>query len=193
MTGHPILLAPLLAVALASVQPIVSWVSNLTYALPRETSPLFGGEGPGEREKTVATYNWSYTTPPSTENATEGILVLRVENVRLATGKIWVGIYTSEADFMDREKARLEYVEVDATGTITLPIDALEPGKRYALAVFHDVNDNGELDLNWLGLPAEPWAFSGPVKTRFRLPRFEEVSFIFRAGSGERLLRLRRW
>ena len=30
----------------------------------------------------------------------------------------------------------------------------------YALALFHDVNDNGKLDKNALGIPVEPYAFS---------------------------------
>ncbi|MEO0733450.1 MAG: DUF2141 domain-containing protein [Bacteroidota bacterium] len=121
-------------------------------------------------------------------------LRLEVANVKAAQGKIWVGIYRSEADFLDREKAQLLYVEVMTTGRAYVDIPDLIIGQEYALGIFHDVNDNGEFDTNWLGLPAEPWAFSGEPKTRLRLPRFKEVSFHFtETAQGKHILRLRKW
>jgi len=66
-------------------------------------------------------------------------------------------------------------------------------GKEYALGLFHDVNDNGEFDLNWLGLPSEPWAFSGTPKTRLRLPYFNEVSFRVDGMTPGKMVRLRKW
>ena len=65
--------------------------------------------------------------------------------------------------------------------------------QEYALGIFHDENDNGEFDTNFLGLPSEPWAFSGKLKSRFRMPRFEEVSFRFDEDAPEQMLRLRTW
>lgn len=116
-----------------------------------------------------------------------------VDNVRTASGTIWVGIYKSEEDFLDREKARLFAVKVDKEGRATIDIPEMIIGREYALGIFHDVNDNGEFDTNFLGLPAEPWAFSGTLRSRFRLPRFHEVSFRFDDGEPLPPLRLRTW
>lgn len=133
--------------------------------------------------------------PPESgeEYPATGALVLAVTNVRQASGTIWVGVYESDADFLSREKARLVACRVDATGMITMDINGLTEGETYALAIFHDLNDNGELDTNWLGLPAEPWAFSGHLRSRLRLPRFGEVSFVYQRENGQQLLRLRKW
>jgi uncharacterized protein (DUF2141 family) len=49
--------------------------------------------------------------------------------------------------------------------------EGLTPG-RYAIAVFHDLNGNGELDMIPPGLPTEPYGFSNDVG-RFRPPDFE--------------------
>lgn len=133
----------------------------------------------------------SVSAPPA--EPVTGTMRVYVDNVREATGRIWVGVYTSEEDFLDREKARLVYVHVTDQGPARVDIPELVVGRDYALAIFHDVNDNGEFDLNWLGLPAEPWAFSGMPRTRLRLPRFEEVSFSFRGGNGSKVYRLRKW
>lgn len=120
-------------------------------------------------------------------------LFFTLDNVRKPFGTIWVGVYQSEDDFLDREKARLIAVKVDMAGRATIEIPELLPGEDYALGVFHDVNDNGEFDTNFLGLPAEPWAFSGKLKSKLRLPRFNEVSFVFDTQAPMQMLRLRTW
>jgi len=130
--------------------------------------------------------------PPAAEPVMR-TLSFSVDNVRTATGTIWIGIYKSEEDFLDREKARLVAVKVNAAGQATIEIPEMIVGQEYALGIFHDVNDNGEFDTNWLGLPAEPWAFSGKLRSRLRLPRFEEVSFKFDGLEPLPALRLRTW
>ena len=123
----------------------------------------------------------------------QGSMSLEVSNIKETKGRIWVGIYESDADFLNREKSRLVEMAVDHAGNVIIPINALAYGKEYALAIFHDENDNGEMDRNWLGLPTEPWAFSGEPKTRLRLPVFDEVKFIFEQGMEEQAVRLRKW
>ncbi|MBC6993813.1 DUF2141 domain-containing protein [Neolewinella lacunae] len=116
---------------------------------------------------------------------------VKVDNVTSARGTIWVGVYESPDDFLDREKARLVALRVNTTGSAMIDISGMVVGKEYALGLFHDVNDNGEFDTNWLGLPAEPWGFSGRLRSLFRLPRFQEVAFRVEAGSAGQVVRLR--
>jgi uncharacterized protein (DUF2141 family) len=127
------------------------------------------------------------------EEPMKGNLYFSVDNVREAEGTIWVGVYESADDFLDREKARLVAVKVTDTGRAMIEIPDMVFGKKYALGIFHDKNDNGEFDTNFFGLPSEPWAFSGTLKSRFRLPKFEEVSFTFRHQAPLKVLRLRTW
>ncbi len=128
--------------------------------------------------------------PPDT---VMGTLRFSVENIKFAGGTIWVGVYTSEDDFLDREKARLVAVKISAKGDCYIEIPDMIVGQEYALGLFHDKNDNGDFDTNFLGLPSEPWAFSGTLKSRFRLPRFKEVSFYFQEDAPDPMLRLRTW
>ena len=127
------------------------------------------------------------------EEPMKGSLYFMVDNVRVAQGTIWVGIYESAEEFLDREKARLIAVKVSSTGRVMIEIPDMVFGKEYALGIFHDKNDNGEFDTNFFGLPSEPWAFSGKLKSRLRLPRFEEVSFTFQHQTPIQVLRLRTW
>lgn len=116
---------------------------------------------------------------------------LTVDNVATNTGTLWVGIYESPQDFLDREHGRLVSHHVTGTGRQHIYVDGLVVGKTYAVAVFHDENDNGELDTNLLGLPAEPWAFSRSLQSWLRKPRFEEMSFVFEPAGGLPILSLR--
>lgn len=127
------------------------------------------------------------------EEPMKGSLYFSVDNVRAAEGTIWVGIYESSDDFLDREKARLVAVKVIETGKAMIEVPDMIFGKEYALAIFHDRNDNGEFDTNFFGLPSEPWAFSGKLKSRLRLPKFDEVSFTFKHQAPMKVLRLRTW
>ena len=114
-------------------------------------------------------------------------LQLTVSNIQEASGNLWVGIYTSDEDWLDREKARLEYFPVTRKGELTVSITGLEAGEDYAFAIFQDVDGDHELNTNFLGIPAEPWALSGKLRSVFRKPYFEEMAFVFRPGQGLRL------
>lgn len=65
-------------------------------------------------------------------------------------------------------------------GAATLSWPALPHG-RYAVVVFHDENDNGTLDHNWLRLPAEPMGFSNGFELSFHsgMPSFDKLRFDF--------------
>ena len=61
----------------------------------------------------------------------------------------------------------------------------------YAVAAYQDANGNGRLDRTGLGLPLEPYGFSGPVGRRTR-PDFPEAAFSLREPGGTLRVRLTR-
>lgn len=52
---------------------------------------------------------------------------------------------------------------------------------QYALFVYHDENDNGTLDHNFIGIPTEPMGFSNgfQVSLLSGIPDFEDLAFGF--------------
>lgn len=69
--------------------------------------------------------------------------------------------------------------------------EGLHPGK-YAVAAFYDGNGNQDLDRDWLGMPAEPWALSRGVRPQLPLPPpFTDVSIRYGGGEQEMRLQLR--
>jgi uncharacterized protein (DUF2141 family) len=64
------------------------------------------------------------------------------------------------------------------------------PG-TYAVAAYQDANGNGRLDRTGLGLPLEPYGFSGTVGRRAR-PDFAEAAFVLRDTGAALRVRLAR-
>ncbi len=52
------------------------------------------------------------------------------------------------------------------------------PKGKYALFIFHDVNENNKLDKNWLGIPKEGYGASRNQLPFAAAPAFEPNSFI---------------
>jgi hypothetical protein len=51
------------------------------------------------------------------------------------------------------------------------------PTGKYAIAAYHDKNNNKKLDKNQLGIPQENYGFSNNARRMFSAPSFEEASF----------------
>ncbi len=65
----------------------------------------------------------------------------------------------------------------------------LPPG-RYALALYHDMNDNWKLDKNFVGYPKEPFGFSNNYRPIFTGPSFEDCVFEVKEN-GSSLLKIK--
>ena len=52
----------------------------------------------------------------------------------------------------------------------------------YAISAFHDRNDNGRLDTNFLGLPTEDYCASRDARNHFGPPTFAAAKFNYLGG-----------
>nr|WP_245253408.1 DUF2141 domain-containing protein [Methylobacterium sp. PvR107] len=77
-----------------------------------------------------------------------------------------------------------------AAGRALFTFRDVAPG-TYAVAAYQDSNGNGRLDRTGLGLPLEPYGFSGAVSRRAR-PDFAEAAFALREPGSALRVRLGR-
>ena len=91
------------------------------------------------------------------------------------TGSVMVALYDSEAAYgAGRAVAQMR---LDASvGTPTALFRDLPPGD-YAAKAFHDVDGDGEMDLNPFGIPTEPYAFSNNAVGNMGPARWEQARF----------------
>ncbi|HMN82803.1 MAG TPA: DUF2141 domain-containing protein [Burkholderiaceae bacterium] len=98
----------------------------------------------------------------SPARAAAGTLELQVDNVGSAEGSLMIALYDKAGDWRDRPVRSLQ--QVARPGSVTVTFADLPPGS-YAIALYHDRNGNGKLDSNVMGIPREPYGFSGKAPT----------------------------
>jgi uncharacterized protein (DUF2141 family) len=103
-------------------------------------------------------------------------LTVTVTNIPGAKGNLLIGLYDSEASFTDEPLAISPKIPVTSSDDVNTTIEGLKPG-TYAIAVIQDLNGNGELDRNFLGMPKEPLAFSVITEIPKGKPDFTACSF----------------
>lgn len=91
-----------------------------------------------------------------------------------AGGKLMVAVCPSEEAYESEKGCILK--EVGAKGAKARVVFLSLPPGQHAIKVFHDVNGNGQLDTNKLGIPNEPYGFGNDARGRFGPPSFEEAA-----------------
>jgi uncharacterized protein (DUF2141 family) len=105
-----------------------------------------------------------------------GDLALTVDGVQDAKGNVQGALYDSESSFMNVPEAHAKFRVPAAAGQVQYVFHDLKPGK-YALAVFHDANTNGQLDKNSYGVPTEGYGFSNDAQGSGGPPKFGQAAF----------------
>lgn len=118
-------------------------------------------------------------------------LSIELEGYHEGKGQFIIALFDSSEKF-DEQKDPAYYLTVDNQREKdkhrVIEFSKIVPG-RYAIAVFQDINMNGELDKNWMGIPKEPYGFSGGGSFKWRPPTFEEAAFT--ADEGPKLLKIK--
>ena len=107
----------------------------------------------------------------------QATLIIRIQNIRIVKGSIQVALFQDAASFESKEGSiRGQILPISNLQNQELRWTGLEYG-TYALALYHDVNNNGKLDRNLWGIPTEPYGFAKKEPSKWRAPTFEEAAF----------------
>ncbi|MCV2356257.1 DUF2141 domain-containing protein [Paucibacter sp. B2R-40] len=110
-------------------------------------------------------------------------LEVEVTGLTQTEGRVMVGVFTDAGTWL---KKAVTGGSVEAglqkEGRVLIKLQDLPEGSL-ALSVFHDVNGNGKLDSNAMGMPKEPYGFSNNAAGMFGPPKFEKAQFEAKAGA----------
>jgi uncharacterized protein (DUF2141 family) len=109
--------------------------------------------------------------------AEQGGIQAEILNLRNDRGKVHCSIYSSKEGFpSDTTKAvqQLNSPPLNKKALCEFPV--LKPGD-YAMSVFHDENESGKMDTNFLGMPTEGVGSSNDAKGFMGPPSFEKAKF----------------
>ena len=107
-------------------------------------------------------------------------LDILISNIEDAVGTMLVTIYDKPDHWLKQPYFRSIKQQVSSTDDVNIEVVDI-PAGSYAISVFHDLNDNLELDTNFIGIPKEPYGFSGPMG-KFGPPKFEAAAVPLEAG-----------
>jgi uncharacterized protein (DUF2141 family) len=106
-------------------------------------------------------------------------LTIKILNIKTVSGQIRIGFYNSASSFPAENKTCFnKIVKPKNIGEISIPFTDIPYG-TYAIAIYHDKNENKKLDKNLVGYPKEPFAFSNNFKPLISAPKFSDCSFEF--------------
>lgn len=104
-------------------------------------------------------------------------LTVNVTGFDKIEGSVRLALYDTEDGFAsDLDKAIYDAAEPVTSETVTFTFDFLQAGV-YAFSVYHDEDNDGELDMKFYGPPSEKVGASNNATGRMGPPSFEDASF----------------
>lgn len=117
--------------------------------------------------------------------AAAATLEIELSGLNSTDGRVMAALY-QQADQWMKKPLTGAIAQPLPDGRAVLRFENLPDGD-YAFSVMHDVNGNGKLDANALGIPTEPFVFSNGAMGQFGPPKFEAARFSLK---GDTVLRL---
>lgn len=124
---------------------------------------------------------WLAMLMAATSNVWAGDLKLSMHGSGISGKNLYVAVHSSAQDFPAKDDKAIKSVVVAQKDSTELIITNI-PAGEYAIAVFADMNGNGVLDSNFVGIPREPVGISRDAKAKFGPPKFADAAF--KIGNG---------
>ncbi|MDQ0466198.1 uncharacterized protein (DUF2141 family) [Caulobacter ginsengisoli] len=126
----------------------------------------------------------------SSSGAGEGSLTIDFQNIKVRRGVVLGALFDSRGTY-DANKGSLRELKLPAAdGDISVTIAGLKPG-WYAVKTFQDIDANGAMRFNPVGMPLEPYAFSNNARGLFGPASWRSAAFEVRPGPNHQVLRLK--
>jgi len=107
-----------------------------------------------------------------------GELTLNIVGIENDDGNVRIALSNSKEDYTNRGSAFRGITSKIQNNKAQIIFKEL-PFGTYAIKIFHDENDNGKLDTNFLGIPSEDYGFSNNAKGSFGPASWEDAQFEF--------------
>lgn len=118
-------------------------------------------------------------------------LHVTVAGARRVAGNITISLYGPRPEAFLARHAYLARARVPLRTAVAEACFALSAVGDYAVAVYHDENDDHDFNRTLIGLPEEGYGFSNDAPTALGLPSFSDVRLAVPAGESRITIHLR--
>ncbi len=101
-------------------------------------------------------------------------LELKITNLKSTDGQVMVAVFNTKEDYLKNTFANASS-PIMKEGEVSISFSL--PKGAYAISVYHDKNNNGKMDSNFMGIPTESYGFSNDAPSRFGPADYEEAVF----------------
>ncbi len=116
------------------------------------------------------------TASPAEAAKKQKPLSITITDLKSATAPVIFSVYENPDTYLDPKAQLKTYRFVPKSKTLNIKLTDLKFG-TYAIAFYQDMNDNGKIDKNGLGIPKEPYAFSNDIRPKMAAPSFADCKF----------------
>ena len=114
------------------------------------------------------------TTFPNSQ-VEEGTIFLTIKEIENKDGVMMVALFNEDDKFLKIPSYSQEIPISDETEIKVIFRNI--PYRKYAVSIYHDLNENGDLDSNMIMIPKEPIGFSNDYFPKFGPPKFKHAAF----------------
>jgi uncharacterized protein (DUF2141 family) len=124
-------------------------------------------------------------------DAPRSALEARVEGLKSTSGKVGCLLYGSERGFPTDPGAASQsrWCQISTAKAASCQFDDVAAG-TYAIACFHDENNNDKLDTGLFGIPTEGVGVSNGAKGFMGPPKFRDARFSYSGHAGHVPIRI---
>lgn len=112
------------------------------------------------------------------DNSTQGNLTIRITGFENNNGNCWFALDNDKNIFEEGSSVYIGKILPIKNWEVIIEINSLNFGE-YAIKVFHDKNNNGKLDTDFLGIPKENYGYSNNARSWFGPPSWQKAKFLF--------------
>lgn len=111
-----------------------------------------------------------------------GTIIITVTNFKSQKGLVLCCLNNKEDGFPGKQNKAVSCQKIGITGsTMQLTFLNVLPG-TYAVAAYHDENNDGTLNTNFLGIPKEGVGVSNNKMRTFSAPKYNDAKFVLPAN-----------
>jgi len=115
--------------------------------------------------------------PMTTLSQEQGTLDIVVSGAKPNHGQAILSLFSSSDNYLNKPVVSV-FEKIDGSGEVVFRLSDVSNG-FYAISVFYDEDENGELNTSFFGIPTELVGFSNNAKGSFGPPSYDQVKFKF--------------
>jgi len=109
-------------------------------------------------------------------------LTVIIDNLESATAPVEISIYGKDNKFPS-PKDQLKIFRFHPSGKkLVATLDGIRCG-QYAIATYQDLDGDGKIGKNMIGIPTDPYGFSNNYHPKVKAPNFSDCSFDYDEAS----------